>query len=143
MVTKGYSIFSRAAGVEVSGTEKSDEGKKIGTVTLRFFTFNPADSNLNFILNPQEAFAISRMINKITQEGGRKTVMHKFQNNGTDIITNLILEKWTRDNRVGYALAIKRGEKSINVATEETGFLYVGELLRALSTSQAYVETVS
>jgi hypothetical protein len=137
----GYTMYSRTAGVEIMATAKTHAGRREGNVTLRFFTFTPGEGNLNFILSTQEAFSISRAMNKIVQDGGRHAVMHKYASNGTEIITNLILEKWTRDNRVGFALAIKRGEKSINVATDETGFLYVGELLRALSTEQAYVET--
>lgn len=139
---KGFTGFSRETGVEVTEAAKKNGNKNEGIVVLRFFTFNPEDRHLKFIMSPAEAYGISRLMTKVTQNGGRQSVMHKFESNGTTITTNLIIEKWSRNGREGYALAIKRDSRTINVPLTEDMFCYIGELLRDLSVSQAYVETV-
>ena len=89
---------------------------------------------------PWEGFELYRKIDRVYREGGKETITHKFEGKEGEIITKLIIEKYERNNKTGYALSIQRGTDSINVSAPEGQFLYSGEFLRHLSLAQAWVE---
>ncbi len=141
---KGYTVYAKNAGMEIRtaskvSTEESATGKE-GRIALRFFTFGNGDSqSLKFILNPLEAYSMYLFTAEIAKKGGKQTLTHKFKGEEGEVTSRLTLEKWEKESKSGYAYALKRGDSNaVNVAMDMASFLYVGELLKALSLEQAW-----
>ena len=141
---KGYTVFAKDAGMEIRATskvstEETSVGKE-GRISLRFFTFGNSDmQTLKFIVTPLEAYSLCLFTADIVKKGGKQTLNHKFQGEEGEVSTTLTLEKAEKENKSGYAYSIKRGESNaITVVLDVTTFLYVGELLKALSLEQAW-----
>ena len=140
---KGYTIYTKSSGVEVSATTAKKEGngevRKEGRVMLRFFGFGEKDrKSIRFILNPVEAHWIYLKTVEISRNGGKESFPHKFTGENGEVITILTIEKWEREGKSGYAMNIKRGDDKVNISIDISHFLYTGELLRTLSTEQAW-----
>lgn len=150
-----YEIFSQATGVEIREAFKvsEDNGQIIersGRIHLRFFKLTPkmkADdvTQIRFICEPDEAFALSQLILQVTGSSvscKERLNPHKFSTAGQGVqtITTLSAEKWERGGRSGYALTVSRGNDFISVPIPPAKFIFAGEFLRALSTEQCWVE---
>ena len=150
-----YELFSQSTGVEIRAAIKShDEGGQVteraGRIQLRFFKLTPKTkpdeiTQIRFICEPDEAFALSLMISQVAASSvpcKEKLNPHKFVigDQGTETVTTLSVEKWERNGKSGFALIIGRGKDFISVPVPLTKFLYAGEFLKYLSTEQSWVE---
>ena len=154
---KGYTMYAKNTGMEIKVTSKVSEEKaaagksatgKEGRIALRFFTFGNGDSqSLKFILNPLEAYGLYLSAAELAKKGGKQTLIHKFTGDEGEVTSRLTLEKWEKEGKSGYAYSLKRGDSNaVNVPMDMVSFLYVGELMKALSLEQAwssYKETES
>ncbi len=68
---------------------------------------------------------------------------HKFTRNGEEIVTSVLVEKWVKESRSGYAIKAMRKGLSYNIVMDETHLLWAGEMLRSLATAQAWQERES
>ncbi|HSB82173.1 MAG TPA: hypothetical protein VLM91_25615 [Candidatus Methylomirabilis sp.] len=136
-------------GLEISeGVKRSDSTndpiRAEGRVFLRFFsTDQPKEQHIRTMLEPWEAFQLSRLIQQAVEAKERvelKPSPHKFTRNGEDVVTSVLVEKWVRESRADYAIKALRKGLSYNVSMSETNLLWAGEMLRALSTAQAWQE---
>ena len=141
---KGYTVYAKTAGMEIRATskvstEESATGKE-GRIAIRFFTFGNGDNqSQKFILNPLEAYSICLFTAELAKKGGKQTLTHRFKGDEGEVTSRLTLEKWEKEDKSGYAYTLKRGEsKAINVPMDMVSFLYVGELMKALSLEQAW-----
>lgn len=141
---RGITLFSKNSGVEISANDVVKKDKKLGAITLRFFNLENGKSQMRFIMNPIEAFSaylnMKAVCNSTTAT--KKPLTHKFEKEGQEIVTVLSFEKWARDEKSGFAVTIKRDEASINVPMDIPTFVYLGELLKYLSTQQAWVNQI-
>ncbi len=136
-----FTLYAKSAGMEITRYERRQEGKpREGRVSLRFFRMESGNLQIRFIVEPWEGFELYRMISKLSSAGGKESLIHKFGGNGGEIVTRLTVEKYERNGKAGYALAIQRGDDIINVPASVGQFLYVGEFLRYLSLTEAWVE---
>lgn len=146
---KGYTLYAKSTGMEIKvgskvREEKPAEGKSVtgkeGRIALRFFTFGNGDTqSLRFILTPLEAYGIYLASAQIARQGGKHSLIHKFQGEEGEVTSTLLLEKWENQGKSGFAYSLKRGDaKSVNVPMDMTSFLYVGELMKSLSVEQAW-----
>jgi len=136
-----FTIYARSTGMEIAPYEKRQEGKpREGRISLRFFRMEGGNPQLRFVAEPWEGFEISRMIDKVSLEGGKQNLTHKFEGNSGETVTKLTVEKYERNGKEGQALTIQRGDDTINVPVVLGQFLYAGEFLRCLSISEAWVE---
>jgi hypothetical protein len=153
-----YEIFSQTTGVEIRDAVKNHEEhgrvvERAGRVQLRFFKLTPktrADevTQIRFICEPDEAFALALMIGQVTGSSvpcKEKLNPHKFAfgEQGGETVTTLAVEKWERGGKGGYALTVGRGKEFISVAMPLTKFLFAGEFLRVCATEQCWVERLS
>jgi hypothetical protein len=138
-----------SSGVEISEGIKrpesaSDLVRAEGRVFLRFFaTDQPKEQHIRTMLEPWEAFQLSRLIQQAVESKEKlelRLAPHKFTRNGEEIVTSVLVEKWVKENRTGYAIKAMRKGQSYNIAMSETHLLWAGELLRTLSTAQAWQE---
>ncbi len=88
---------------------------------------------------PWESYELSRMISKVFDQGGRETLTHKFESSEGEIVSKLVVERYEKNNRLGYALTLQRGNDSINVSAASGQFLYAAEFLKHLSLTEAWV----
>lgn len=134
-------IYSKGAGVEIGPYEKRQEGKpREGRISLRFFRTEGSAHMLRFVVEPWEAFDLSRIIARVYRDGGKETLTHKFKGSNGEILTRLAVEKFERNGREGYALTIQREADSINVSVPGGQFLHAAEFLGHLSLTEAWVE---
>ena len=134
-------IYTRNAGLEISSFERRAEGKPCeGRISLRFFTLGSGTQQVRFVAHPGEGFELYRLIKKVYLEGNRETLTHKFEGSDGEVTSTLIIEKFEKNNRTGFAFKIQRGGESINIPTSASDFLYAAEFLRHLSLSEAWVE---
>jgi len=148
-------IFSQSTGIEIRDAVKSHEenGRVVelaGRIQLRFFKLTPktkADevTQIRFICEPDEAFALALMIGQVTGSSvpcKEKLNPHKFTNGqqGGETVTTLAVEKWERGGKSGYALTVGRGSDFISVTMPLTKFIFAGEFLRVFATEQCWVE---
>ncbi len=138
-----------STGLEISeGIKRTESGndpvRAEGRVFLRFFaTDQPKEQHIRTMLEPCEAFQLSRLIQQAIEAKEKlelRLAPHKFTRNGEDIITSVVVEKWVKDTRSGYAIKAMRKGLSYNVAMSEAYLLWAGEMLRALATAQAWQE---
>jgi hypothetical protein len=152
-----YEIYSQSTGVEIRAAYKSSDehgtsAERYGRIHLRFFKLTPRTNpdevtQIRFICEPDEAFALSLMISQVagsTVPCKEKLAPHKFAAGepGNENVTTLSLEKWERSGKSGYSFAVGRGKDFINVPAPLTKFLFAGEFLRFLATEQCWVEHV-
>ncbi len=141
-----------SSGLEISEGSKrsesaSDPVRAEGRVFLRFFgTDQPKEQHIRTMLEPWEAFQLSRLIQQAIEAKEKaelRLAPHKFTRNGEDIVTTVLVEKWVKETRRGYAIKAIRKGLSYNIAMSETHLLWAGEMLRALATAQAWQERES
>ena len=144
-MAKGYTFYSKNAGLEIKAVTKKNDNGSEGRISLRFFTLPGNNGNngketvsMRFILTPVEAYDLCMKSHEIIKSGGKKYLVHKYQDGDKEIESKLKLEKWERDGKSGYAYAIKRGETQINVPMDGIHFAFASELLKDLSTDQAW-----
>jgi len=150
-----FEIFSQSTGVEIREAFKThEEGGKVtertGRIQLRFFKLTPRSgpddvTQIRFICEPDEAFALSLMIAQVAGSSApckEKLNPHKFSGGEQigEIVTTLSVEKWERGGKSGYALTVGRAKDFISVPASLTKFLFAGEFLKFLSTGQSWVE---
>jgi hypothetical protein len=138
-----------ASGVEISeGIRRpesvNDPVRAEGRVFLRFFaTDQPKEQHIRTMLEPWEAFQLSLLIQQAVSAKDKvelRLAPHKFTRNGEEIVTSVLVEKWVKESRSGYAIKGMRKGLSYNISMSETHLLWAGEVLRALSTAQAWQE---
>ncbi len=138
-----------ASGLEISEGVKRNEGagdpvRVEGRVFLRFFaTDQPKEQQIRTMLEPWEAFQLSVLIQQAVAAKDKvelRLAPHKFTRNGEDIVTSVLVEKWVRESRSGYAIKAMRKGVAHNISMSETHLLWAGEMLRALATAQAWQE---
>lgn len=141
---RGITLFSKNTGVEIKANDVVKKGFKFGAVTLRFFELENGGSQMRFIMSPPESFEINLLISKALASAAaiKLTKSHKFEKEGQEISTVLTIEKWVKDTKAGFAVSIRRDSESINVPMAAANFAYFGELLKYLSTQQAWVNPV-
>lgn len=139
---RSHTICAKDSGLEIFGGEKEKEegsGLKTGRIFLRFFKFEKGGKSLRFMLEPFEAYDLWEKIIKVSRQGGKEFLVHKFNApNQAEIKTYLNVEKWEKGDKSGCAVSIKRGNDSINVSMLEVRFRHLGELLKYFSTTQAW-----
>jgi hypothetical protein len=141
MKVSQFTIYTKSVGVEIGPYEKRQEGKpREGRISLRFFKMEGGSPPLRFVAEPAEGFELFRMINKVFLDGGKETLTHKFESSSGETVTRLTLEKYDRNGKPGYALAIQRADDTINVSASSSHFLYAGEFLRHLSIVSSWTE---
>lgn len=134
-------IYARQAGVSISPHERRSEGRPTeGRIVLRFFRLESGSNAIRFIVEPFEAFALSSKMQRIVSAGGQESLNHSFTGPDGEVQTRLTIERWTRNDKSGYAISVQRGEEQINVPTQSDQFLFAAEFLRHLSLQQAWVE---
>jgi hypothetical protein len=117
-------IYARQAGVAITPHERHSEGRPAeGPILLRFFRLESGSSAIRFILEPSEAFALFRKIHRIAGDGGQESLNHTFTGPGGEIQTRLTVERWTRNDKSGYAISVQRGEEQLNVPVQLEQFL--------------------
>ncbi len=138
-----------SSGIEISEGMKRTESaedpvRSEGRVFLRFFaTDQPKEQQIRTMLEPWEAFQLSRLIQQAVEAKERvelRLAPHKFTRNGEEIVTTVVVEKWVKESRAGYAIKAMRKALSYNIAMDETRLLWAGEMLRSLATEQAWQE---
>jgi hypothetical protein len=138
-----------SSGLEISegirrNESANDPVRAEGRVFLRFFaTDQPKEQHIRTMLEPWEAFQLSRLIRQAVEAKEKvelRLAPHKFMRDGKDIVTSVLVEKWVKENRTGYAIKAMRKGLSYNIAMSETHLLWAAEMLRALATEQAWQE---
>ncbi len=146
---EGQGAGEISSGLEISEGIKrsestSDPVRAEGRVFLRFFsTDQPKEQHIRTMLEPWEAFQLSRLIQQAIEAKEKTEVRlapHKFTRNGEDIVTTVLVEKWVKETRRGYAIKAIRKGLSYNIAMSETHLQWAGEMLRTLATAQAWQE---
>ncbi|MDD2733959.1 MAG: hypothetical protein PHF56_08450 [Desulfuromonadaceae bacterium] len=150
-----YEIFSQSTGVEIREASKITEEhgavtERSGRIHLRFFKLTPKTkpddvTQIRFICEPDEAFALSQLILQVTASTvpcKEKLNPHKFSTgeSGGETVTTVSVEKWERGGKSGYAVTVGRGKDFISVPVPLAKFTFAGEFLRSLSTEQCWVE---
>lgn len=153
-----YEIYSQSTGVEIREAVKTHEEngrvvERAGRIQLRFFKLTPKTkpdevTQIRFICEPDEAFALALMIGQVAGSSvpcKEKLNPHKFAvgEQGGETVTTLAVEKWERGGKSGYALTVGRGKDFISVAVPLTKFLFAAEFLRSFATEQCWVERVA
>lgn len=142
MRTQKFTIYAKESGVEFSPSERRQPGKPDeGRIALRFFRLTSGAHQIRFVVEPWEAFDISRRIEAVASAGGKETITHKFDAGEGETVTKFSVECYERNGRKGYAFSIQRGEEGINVAAPLGQFLFAAEFLKTLSVAQSWVES--
>ena len=152
-----YEIFSQSTGVEIREASKSSEEhgvviERSGRIHLRFFKLTPKTrpddvTQIRFICEPDEAFALSQLIRQVASSKvpcKEKLNPHKFSAGESvgEMVTTVSVEKWERGGKSGFALTVGRGTDFISVPVPLTKFNFASEFLRVLSTEQCWVERI-
>lgn len=141
MKTPQITIFARQSGVEIAPYEKrSDNRPGEGRIALRFFRLESGGTSLRFVAEPAEAFELWCRMRKVHAEGGKESLTHRFESNGSEIVSKLTVEHYQRNGKAGFALTLQRGSEEINVPTSAERFLFAAEFLRHLALSEAWVD---
>ncbi len=134
-------FYAKGTGVEIAPHERRSEGRGAeGRIALRFFKMEGGSSSIRFIAEPAEGYELYLKIARVFREGGRESLIHRFEGSDGEVKTRLSVERYGDEGRPGYALSVQRGEEKVNVPVGAERFLYAGEFLRHLSTAQAWVE---
>jgi hypothetical protein len=141
MKKQKYVIYSKNTGVEIAPGEKRSDGKPAeGRVILRFFKLEEGAASIRFMVEPWEAFELSRKIKGVHRGSGKEKLTHKFDGSEGEVVTTLTVERWERDGKSGCAISVQRNKDAINVPADEGRFLFAAEFLRFLSTAQSWAE---
>jgi hypothetical protein len=150
-----YEIYSQSTGLEIRESVRVQEEngqtcERSGRVQLRFFKLTPRTNpdevtQIRFICEPDEAFELGQKIARTavsTVPVKEKLSPHKFSGgaDGGETVTTVSVEKWERGGKSGYALTVGRGKDFISVPAPQGKFVFAGEFLRFLATSQCWVE---
>lgn len=150
-----YEIFSHSTGVEIRDAIKATEEhgvvtERSGRIHLRFFKLTPKTkpndvTQIRFICEPDEAFSLFQIIRQVAGSSvpcKEKLNPHKFSagGQGEETVTTVSVEKWERGGKSGFALTVGRAKDFISVPVPHAKFLFAGEFLRTLSTTQCWVE---
>jgi hypothetical protein len=136
-----FTIYAKESGVEISPTEKKQQGKPDeGRVALRFFRKTSGAHQIRFIVQSWEAFELGLKIQAVQQTVGKETLTHKYDAGEGETVTKLTVECYQRNDKKGYAFSVQRGEENINVAVPLGEFLFAAEFLRHLSLQQCWTE---
>jgi hypothetical protein len=136
-------FYAKGTGVEIGPYEKQSEGRPAeGRIVLRFFRMEGGAAAVRFVAEPAEGFDLYLKINRIFREGGRETLIHRFEGPDGEVLTRLAVERFGDAERPGYALTVQRGEEKINVPMSAERFLFAAEFLRHLALGQAWLEVV-
>ena len=152
---KGTTIYCKSRdqkdsiGVEISDTTKAakDNLKSYtqaeGRVALRFFNSGLAKKDqIWMLLEPWEAFDLYLKIQDAVraQEKVEFKIIHRYVRGTEELTTAVIIERWVgQGGKGGFAIkAARKGGASHNVSMDRAHFLYAAELLKSLSTSQAW-----
>ncbi len=136
-----YVVYSKNTGVAIgTGEKRSDARGAEGRVVLRFFRLEEGGSSLRFLVEPWEAFDLSRKMVTVHEQGGKEKLTHTFDGSDGEVVTTLTVEKWDRNGKSGCALSIQRDKETVNVPADEGHFLFAAEFLRFLATAQSWVE---
>ena len=134
-------IYAKQTGVSITPYERRSEGRATeGRFALRFFRLASGSSSIRFIAEPAEAFALHDKMHKVFRDGGQESLNHRFEGSDGEVKTRLIVERWERNGKSGFAFTVQRGEEHVNVSVPAERFLYAAEFLRHLSLQQAWVE---
>jgi hypothetical protein len=134
-------FYAKGTGVEIAPYEKRSEGRAAeGRIALRFFRMEGGSTAIRFIAEPAEGYDLYLKIGRVFQEGGRESLIHRFEGSEGEVKTRLCVERYGEENRPGFAFSVQRGEEKINVPVSAERFLFAAEFLRHLSTAQAWVE---
>jgi hypothetical protein len=134
-------FYARETGVEICPHEKQNDGRPSeGRIVLRFFRLEGGAAALRFIIEPAEGFDLFLKIRNTYDNGGRESLVHRFETAEGEVLTRLGVERFGSGEKFGYALTIQRGEEKINVPLSGERFLYAAEFLRHLALHQAWVE---
>ena len=108
MKKQQFVIYSKSTGVEIGPGEKRADGRPAeGRVVLRFFKLEEGAAAIRFLVEPWEAFDLSRKINQVYRDGGKEKLTHKFQGSDGEVITVLAIEKWERNGKSGCAKSLR------------------------------------
>lgn len=133
-------IYARNTGLEIGLYEKRAEGRATeGRILLRFFRMESGSAAFRFVAETAEGYELYRKIHTVFGEGGKQTLVHKFEGNDGEVVTRLGVERYERSGKAGFAFFVQRGEEEINVPVSGDRFLYAAEFLKHLSLTQAWV----
>lgn len=134
-------IYAKQAGVAITPFEKRAEGRPTeGRIALRFFKLASGSTSIRFVVEPAEAYELYGKMQRVARDGGRESLSHRFEGRDGEVQTRLSVERWERNGKSGFALAVQRGEEELNVPVSLDRFLHAAEFLRHLSLQQAWVE---
>ena len=143
MRAQKFTVYAKESGVEFSPSERRQPGKpEEGRIALRFFRLTSGAHQIRFVVEPWEAYELSRRIDAVAAAGGKETITHKFDGGDGETVTKVSVESYERNGRKGYAFSVQRGEEGINVAAPLGQFLFAAEFLRTLSVAQSWIESV-
>ncbi len=139
---KGYTVYAKESGMEIrtSTATKEEKGRinKEGRITLRFFNLDDSSPSMRFILTPVEAYWVYLKTVEIARSSGKSSLTHRFESADGEITSILTIEKQEKEGKNGFAINIERGEFRKQVSIDLVNFLFTGELLKNLSSVQAW-----
>jgi hypothetical protein len=150
---KGTTIYCKtrdqkdAIGVEIAEAMRPKDDPKSytqaeGRVALRFFnTGMPKETHIRMMLEPREAFDLYLKIQEVirAKEKVELKITHRYMRGSEELLTSVIVEHWVSKEKSGFAIkASRKGGASHNVSMDRTHILYAGEILKGLSTAQAW-----
>ncbi|MDA8165287.1 MAG: hypothetical protein M0017_09710 [Desulfobacteraceae bacterium] len=136
-------FYAKGTGVEIGPAERHAEGRPAeGRILLRFFRLEGGTAAIRFIAEPAEGFELFLKIGRVFREGGRETLIHRFEGSDGEVVTRLTVERYGEAERPGYALTVQRGEEKINVPLSGERFLFAADFLRHLALEQSWTEAV-
>ncbi len=134
-------FYAKGTGVEIGPAEKRiGERPAEGRIALRFFRMEGGAPAIRFMAEPAEGYELYLKIGRIAREGGRETLIHRFEGSDGEVQTRLTMERYGDEARPGHALSVQRGEEKINVPMSVERFLFAAEFLRHLAMEQAWIE---
>ena len=141
MKKQQYVIYAKGTGVEIHPGERRPEGRPAeGRVVLRFFRLQEGAGSIRFLVEPWEAFDLSRKMGRVWRDGVKEKLTHKFETSEGEVVSTLSVEKWERNGKSGCALSVQRDKETINVPADEGRFLFAAEFLKALASAQSWVD---
>ena len=148
MTKKGYTFYSRSAGLEISATEAVKPSRIVGRVRFRVFPLEEGGRKQQVILmlDPLEAFRLSRLIRKAVSEGRtfNRALIHKSEKDGSESTAILDVEAREKESSRLYGFTVvrangkKEGTRRVSIALDEDAMLFSAELLEKLAADTAY-----
>lgn len=117
-----HTFYAKNSGLEVR--------LKDGKIWLRFFTFGTEEkTQLKFMLDAEESFRTYLSILNLVKTGTKVSLIHKFN----DVQSTLTIEKWSKNEKSGFGVILKKEETKINVPVDQANVLFFAELLKAMA----------